>query len=183
MAFRVSLVCSLMDNINFEFLNASQGSRLQSQPQPSQPFNLQDVNMIHYNQPSPWSTETSSCFTPYDCTTNQSFSGQCSSSKPYPSSFHPYHHQYLDPPSSSDQSLSMVPIQPIQDQYMKPLYQRSCANDFASSASYSLSFAASQDPQVCQFFLCLQFFFFFFGTNEDSTFYLKKDDDSFYWVV
>uniref|UniRef100_A0A1J3JA57 Protein PHR1-LIKE 1 n=1 Tax=Noccaea caerulescens TaxID=107243 RepID=A0A1J3JA57_NOCCA len=137
-----------MDNINFEFSNASQGSRLQSQPQPSQPFNLQDVNMIHYNQPSPWSTETSSCFTPYDCTTNQSFSGQCSSSKPYPSSFHPYHHQYLDPPSSSDQSLLMVPIQPLQDQYMKPLYQRSCANDFAaSSASYSLSFEASQDPQ------------------------------------
>lgn len=142
-----------MDNINFEFSNAS--NRLQSQPQPPQPFNLQDVNMIHYNQSSsPWSTETFSGFSPYDCTANQSFSVQCSSSKPYPSSFHPYHHQSSDP-QSLDQSESMVPMQPLlPDQYLKPLYQRSCANDFAatnaSSASYSLSFEASQDPQVCQ---------------------------------
>ncbi|KFK25068.1 hypothetical protein AALP_AA8G062300 [Arabis alpina] len=46
----------------------------------------------------------------------------------------------------------MVPMQqPLPDQYLKPLYQRSCANDFAatnaSSASYSLSFEATQDPQ------------------------------------
>lgn len=144
-----------MDNINFEFSNASQGSQLQSQPQPSQSFNLQNLNnMIQYNQPSsPWSTETFSSFPPYDCTANQSFPVQCSSSKPYPSSFHPYHHQSSDP-SSLDQSVSMVPMHPLPDQYMKPLYQRSCANDFAaanaSSASYSLSFEASQDPQVCQ---------------------------------
>ncbi|ESQ40609.1 hypothetical protein EUTSA_v10013850mg [Eutrema salsugineum] len=139
-----------MDNINFEFSNASQGSRLQSQPQPPQPFNLQDVNMIHYNQSSPWTTETFSDFTPYDCTANPSFSGQCSLSKPYPSSLHPYHHQSSDPPSL-DQSESMVPMQPLPDRYLKPLYQRSCANDFAaanaSSASYSLSFEASQDSQ------------------------------------
>ncbi|EOA22557.1 hypothetical protein CARUB_v10003217mg [Capsella rubella] len=146
-----------MDNINFEFSNASQGSQLQSQPQPQppQPFNLQNLNnMIQYNQPSsPWTrAETFSEFPPYDCTANQSFPLQCSSSKPYPSSFHPYHH--LSPDHTSlDQTLSMVPMPPLPDQYLKPsLYQRSCANDFAaannaSSASYSLSFEASQDPQ------------------------------------
>ncbi|CAH8270294.1 unnamed protein product [Arabidopsis lyrata] len=135
-----------MDNINFEFSNASQESRLQSQP-----FNLQDLNMIQYNQPpSPWTTETFSGLSPYDCTANQSFPVQCSSSKPYPSSFHPYHHQSSDPPSL-DQSVSMLPMQPLPDQYLKPFYQRSCANDFAatnaSSASYSLSFEANHDPQ------------------------------------
>lgn len=141
----------MMDNINFEFSNASQGSRLQLQQQPPQPFNLQDLNMIQYNQPSsPWTTETFSGLTPYDCTANQSFPVQCSSSKPYPSSFHPYYHQSSDSPSL-DQSVSMIPMQPLPDQYMKPLYQRSCSNDFAatnaSSASYSLSFEASHDPQ------------------------------------
>ncbi|CAH2073804.1 unnamed protein product [Thlaspi arvense] len=141
-----------MDNINFEFSNALQGNRLHTQPQPPQPFNLQDVNMIHYNQSSPWTTETLSGFTPYDCTANQSFSVQCSSSKPYPSSFHPYHHHQSSDLPSLDQSQSMVPVLPLPDQYLKPFYQRSCANDFAatkaSSASYSLSFEASQaDPQ------------------------------------
>ncbi|KAL1196892.1 Myb family transcription factor PHL5 [Cardamine amara subsp. amara] len=146
-----------MDNINFVFPNASQGSQLQSQSQaqPPQSFNLQDLNMIHYNQSSSqWPTETFSGFPPYDCAANQSFSPQCSSSKSYPSSFHPYQHQSSDPPSL-DQSESMVPMQPLPGQYLKPLYQRSCANDFAetngSSASYSLSFEASQDPQdVCR---------------------------------
>ncbi|KAF2597824.1 hypothetical protein F2Q68_00007140 [Brassica cretica] len=49
-----------MDNINFETSNASQGSRLHlhSQSQPPQLFNLQDVNMNHYNQSSPWTSET-----------------------------------------------------------------------------------------------------------------------------
>ncbi|XP_010423296.1 PREDICTED: myb family transcription factor PHL5-like isoform X1 [Camelina sativa] len=142
-----------MDNINFEFSNASQGSQLQSQPQPPQPFNLQNLNnMIQYNQPSsPWTTETFSGFPPFDCSANQSFPLQCSSSKPYPSCFHPYHHQSSDHTSSLDQTVSMVPMLPLPDQYMKPLYQRSCAKDFAaanaSSASYSLSFEASQDPQ------------------------------------
>ncbi|XP_013609554.1 PREDICTED: uncharacterized protein LOC106316228 isoform X2 [Brassica oleracea var. oleracea] len=125
---------TLMDNINFESSNASQGSRLQAQ----QPFHLQDVNMIHFNQSSPWTTETFSGFTPYDCTVNQYFPVQCSSSKPYPPSFHQS--------SSLYQSQSMVPMQPLQDQY-----QRSRANDFAatnaSSGSYTLSFEASQDPQ------------------------------------
>ncbi|KAG2262785.1 hypothetical protein Bca4012_046796 [Brassica carinata] len=123
-----------MDNINFDSSNASQGSRLQAQ----QPFHLQDVNMIHFNQSSPWTTETLSGFTPYDCTVNQYFPVQCSSSKPYPPSFHQS--------SSLYQSQSMVPMQPLQDQY-----QRSRANDFAatkaSSGSYTLSFEASQDPQ------------------------------------
>jgi hypothetical protein len=156
----------MMDNINFEFSNASQGSRLQLQQQPPQPFNLQDLNMIQYNQPSsPWTTETFSGLTPYDCTANQSFPVQCSSSKPYPSSFHPYHHQSSDSPSL-DQSVSMIPMQPLPDQYMKPLYQRSCSNDFAatnaSSASYSLSFEASHDPQVCQKKIHLIFFLTFF---------------------
>ncbi|KAF2535429.1 hypothetical protein F2Q70_00006521 [Brassica cretica] len=63
---------TLMDNINFESSNASQGSRLQAQ----QPFHLQDVNMIHFNQSSPWTTETFSGFTPYDCTVNQYFPDQ-----------------------------------------------------------------------------------------------------------
>ncbi|KAL0672333.1 hypothetical protein Bca4012_000313 [Brassica carinata] len=142
-----------MDN-NFESSNASQGSRLQLQPQPPQPFNLQDVDTIHYSQTSPWTTETFSGFTPYDCIANQSFSLQCSSSKPYPPSFHSYDHQSSDPPSL-DQSQSMVPMQPSSDQYLKPLYKSSCVNNFsatnASSASYSLCFGASQDPQeVCR---------------------------------
>ncbi|KAL0728510.1 hypothetical protein Bca4012_024603 [Brassica carinata] len=139
-----------MDNINFETSNASQGSRLHLHPQPPQPFNLQDVNMNHYNQSSPWTSETFSGYAPYDCTSNQSFSVQCSSSKPYHALFPPYHHQSSDHPSV-DQSQSMVPMQLLQDQYLKPLYQKSCANDFAatnaSSSSYSLSFDASQDPQ------------------------------------
>nr|VDC78435.1 unnamed protein product [Brassica rapa] len=142
-----------MDN-NFESSNASQGSRLQLHPQPPQPFNLQDVDTIHYSQTSPWTTETFSGFTPYDCIANQSFSLQCSSSKPYPPSLHSYDHQSSDPPSL-DQSQSMVPMQPSPDQYLKPLYKRSCVNDFAatnaSSASYSLCFGASQDPQeICR---------------------------------
>ncbi|KAJ0235270.1 Myb family transcription factor PHL5 [Hirschfeldia incana] len=139
-----------MDNINFESSNASQGSRLQLQPQPPQPFKLQDVDMIHYSQTSPWTTEMFSSFTPYDGIANQSFSVQCSSSKPYPPSFLPYHYQSSDP-SSPDQPQSMVPEQPIPDQYLKPFSKRSCVNDFAatnaSSASYSLCFGASQDPQ------------------------------------
>ncbi|CAH8350968.1 unnamed protein product [Eruca vesicaria subsp. sativa] len=137
-----------MDN-NFESSNASQGSRLHLQPQP--PFNLQDVDKIHCSQTSPWPTEMFSSFTPYDGIANHSFSVQCSSSKPYPLSFHPYHYQSSDPPSL-DQRQSMVPMQPIQDQYLKPLSKRSCVNDFAatnaSSASYSLCFGASEDdPQ------------------------------------
>ncbi|KAJ0233814.1 Myb family transcription factor PHL5 [Hirschfeldia incana] len=95
-----------MDNINFETSNASQGSRLHLQPQPPQPFNLQDVNMNHYNQSSPWTSETFSSYTPYDCSSNQSFSVQCSSSKPYHALFPPYHHQSSDHPSV-DQSQSM----------------------------------------------------------------------------
>ena len=164
MAIQVSLAWSLMDNINFETSNASQGSRLHlhSQSQPPQLFNLQDVNMNHYNQSSPWTSETFSGYTPYDCTANQSLSVQCSSSKPCHALFHPYHHQSSDHPSV-DQSQSMVPMQLLQDQYLKPLYQKSCANDFAatnaSSSSYSLSFDASQDPQV---FHKLQLFFSFF---------------------
>lgn len=155
----VSLVCFLMDNnINFESSNASQGSPLQSQ---------QEVNMIHFNESSPWTIETLSGFTQYDCTTDQSFPVQCSSSKPYSLSFH----QSSDSPSL-DQSQPMVPIQPLQDQNLKPLYQGSCANDFAatnaSSGSYSLSFEASKDPQVCQknllnFFLRLLFFVYNFS--------------------
>ncbi|CAN8298487.1 unnamed protein product [Cochlearia groenlandica] len=115
-----------MDNIDFESSNA----RLQSQSQPLQPFNLQDMNMI---QPS---YETFTSFPPYDGTSNQSFSLQCSS-KPYSS----YHHQSLD------QRLCMVPMQCslVDDQYIKPSYQRSCTND--QSSSYSLSFEPSQDPQ------------------------------------
>ncbi|KAG2334823.1 hypothetical protein Bca4012_016080 [Brassica carinata] len=138
-----------MDYINFESSNASQGSglQLQSQQQPPQPLNLQDVDMIHYSQTSPWTTESFPGFTPDDCIANQSFSVQCSSSKPYPSSFLPYHHQS----SSLDQSQSMISMQPLVDQYIKPLCKRSCANDFvpknASSASFSLCFGASQDPQ------------------------------------
>ncbi|CAG7911819.1 unnamed protein product [Brassica rapa] len=142
-----------MDNINYESSNASQGSRLQlpPHPQPPQPFNLQDVNMIHYNQSSPLTIETFSGLPPYDCTANQSLPVQCSSSNPYPPLFHPCHHQ-ASASLSLDQSQSMVPMQPLQDHhYLKPLYQRSCANDFsatnASSASYSLSFEASQDRQ------------------------------------
>ncbi|KAF8115533.1 hypothetical protein N665_0025s0003 [Sinapis alba] len=142
-----------MDNINYESSNASQGSRLhpQPQPQPPQPFNLQDVNMSHYNQSSPLTIETLSGLTPYDhCAANQPFPIQCSSSKPYPPLFHPCHHQ-TSASLSLDQSQSMVHMQPLQDQYLKPLYQRSCANDFAatnaSSASYSLSFETCQDPQ------------------------------------
>ncbi|KAJ4908730.1 myb-like HTH transcriptional regulator family protein [Raphanus sativus] len=141
-----------MDNINFESSNASQGSRLQLQPQQPQPFNLQDVDKMHYSQTSPWTTEMFSSFTPYDDgIANQTFSVQCSSSKPYPPSFHPYlYHQSLDPPSL-DQPQSMVPVQPIPDQYSKPLSKRSCVNGLpainASSASYSLCFGASQDPQ------------------------------------
>ncbi|CAN6847014.1 hypothetical protein Bca4012_047507 [Brassica carinata] len=142
-----------MDNINFETSNASQGSRLHlhSQSQPPQLFNLQDVNMNHYNQSSPWTSETFSGYTPYDCTANQSLSVQCSSSKPNHALFHPYHHDQSSDHPSEDQSQSMVPMQLLQDQYLKPLYQKSCANDFAatnaSSSSYSLSFDASQDPQ------------------------------------
>ena len=153
-----------MDNINFETSNASQGSRLHlhSQSQPPQLFNLQDVNMNHYNQSSPWTSETFSGYTPYDCTANQSLSVQCSSSKPCHALFHPYHHQSSDHPSV-DQSQSMVPMQLLQDQYLKPLYKRSCVNDFAatnaSSASYSLCFGASQGPQVCQTKLLLIFLF------------------------
>ncbi|KAF8118757.1 hypothetical protein N665_0002s0068 [Sinapis alba] len=106
-----------MDNNNFESSNASQGSRLQLQPQPPQPFNLQDVDMINYStQTSPWTTEMFSSFTPYD-----------------------------------DQPQSMVPMQPIRNQYLKPLSKRSCVNGFTatndSSASYSLCFGATQDPQ------------------------------------
>ncbi|KAJ0266238.1 Myb family transcription factor PHL5 [Hirschfeldia incana] len=137
-----------MDNINFESSNASPGSRLHSQPQPPQ---LHDVNMIDYNQSTPWTSETFSGFNPYDCRPDQSFPVQCSSSKPCPPLFHPHHHQSSGSPSL-DQSQSMVPMQPLRDQYLKPLYHRSCANDFAaanasSAASYSLSFEASQDPQ------------------------------------
>ncbi|KAJ4883329.1 myb-like HTH transcriptional regulator family protein [Raphanus sativus] len=141
-----------MDNINYETSNASQGSRLQlpPHPQPPQPFNLQDVNMIHYSQSPPLTIETFSGLTPYDDTENQPFSVQCSSSKPYLPLFHPCHHQ-ASGSLSLDQSQSMVPMQHLEDQYLKPLYQRSCANDLAatnaSSASYSLSFEASQDPQ------------------------------------
>ncbi|KAH0907786.1 hypothetical protein HID58_039613 [Brassica napus] len=97
-----------MDNINYESSNASQGSRLQlpPHPQPPQPFNLQDVNMIHYNQSSPLTIETFSGLPPYDCTANQSLPVQCSSSNPYPPLFHPCHHQ-ASASLSLDQSQSM----------------------------------------------------------------------------
>ncbi|XP_010520045.1 PREDICTED: myb family transcription factor PHL5-like isoform X2 [Tarenaya hassleriana] len=150
-----------MENINFEFSHASSEGRIQPQTQP-QPllqtqFGVQDMNVSqsHYSQqPSGNWSEPFSGFPPYDCTTaaNPSFSVQCSSSKPYVSSFHAYHHH--QPPCSEaqgfslDQSESSNTLQslvksssshPPSSQFFKPN---------ASPGSYSVSFEANQDhPQ------------------------------------